>query len=95
MHNVLRESLDPEDRGGSRQRRVDKHNTQVLTIRSQWQLKLLHKLKDKCEGWRHAAGLKAKELVWEDARVRAQSVWALECSHASRRRTRARLCSSG
>ena len=67
MHNVLRESLDPEDRGGSRQRRVDKHNTQVLTIRSQWQLKLLHKLKDKCEGWRHAAGLKAKELVWEDA----------------------------
>ena len=54
-----------------KQAKVDKHvndmNARARVIRPQWDLKFVHGLKEKCENWRRAAGIKVKDLAWEDA----------------------------
>jgi hypothetical protein len=45
----------------------DQLNELIHTIRPDWKLSFVHGLRELCEGWRRAAGLKAKQLAWEDA----------------------------
>jgi hypothetical protein len=54
------------DNPGQIQRTVDEYNKKTRTVRSGWQLKLVHGLREQCEKWRRGAGLKTKELGWED-----------------------------